>query len=127
MTPFEMVREFHDAFGMPIGDKPEMLDDSRGNLRWDLIEEEVEETREAYFDFKDLPATAKELADVVYVVYGMAVELGVDLDAVVKEVHFSNMSKRMPDGTVRFREDGKVLKGPNYFEPDIERVLGLKG
>jgi predicted HAD superfamily Cof-like phosphohydrolase len=77
-------------------------------------------------DNEDLENYAKELADLVYVVYGAAIEHGIDLDAVFKEVHESNMSKAYPDGSVHFREDGKVLKGPHYKAPDIAALLNSK-
>ena len=70
---------------------------------------------------------ADALADLVYVVYGMAIESGIDLDRVLAEVQASNLSKLMPDGTVRLRGDGKVLKGPGFFPPDVRRALGLGG
>ena len=69
--------------------------------------------------------TADALADLVYVIYGMAIESGMDLESVLAEVQASNLSKLMPDGSVKLREDGKVLKGPNFFQPNIARGLGL--
>lgn len=124
-NPQELVTEFHQKFGMPVGTRPEWVTDDRGELRWDLIQEEINEASDAYYLDKDLPNLAKELADVVYVVYGMAIELGIPLDEVVAAVHESNMSKLQADGTVAYREDGKVLKGPHYAEPDIKGLLGL--
>ena len=74
---------------------------------------------------RDVIETADALADLVYVIYGMAIESGMDLDSVLAEVQASNLSKLMPDGSVKLREDGKVLKGPNFFQPNIARGLGL--
>ena len=74
---------------------------------------------------RDLIESADALADLVYVIYGMAIESGIDLDSVLAEVQASNLSKLMPDGSVKLREDGKVLKGPNFFQPNIARGLGL--
>lgn len=123
-TAFEMVKEFHETYGQPVGDEPKMLTTNRVDLRLDLIDEEVLEVKDAIDNF-DLVNLAKELADLIYVVNGFAVELGIDLDAVVTEVHRSNMSKLGADGKPIYREDGKVLKGPDYFEADVETVLGL--
>jgi predicted HAD superfamily Cof-like phosphohydrolase len=125
MTPLEMVREFHRLYGMPVKPEPGFPEDGRRELRWDLIHEEYLEVAEA-MDNYDLSNYAKELADLVYVVYGAAIEHGIDLDAVFEEVHKSNMSKVYPDGSVHFREDGKVLKGPHYRPPDIDAVLNSK-
>ena len=122
MTPYQKVREFHQAYGMPVGEYPQDLSDNRKTLRKVLIDEEREEVFEA-MDEKDLAHTAKELADLLYVTYGTAVEMGIDLDAVFDEVHRSNMSKLGEDGRPIYRHDGKVLKGPNYREADVESVL----
>lgn len=122
-TPFEMVHEFHRTYGQPVGESPQMLSEARANLRWELIHEEYLEVAEA-LDNNDLINLVKELADLIYVVNGFAVELGVNLDDVVEEVHRSNMSKLGADGKPIYREDGKVLKGPDYFEADIETVIG---
>lgn len=119
--PGELVREFHEKFGMPIGKKPRWLTMERQKLRLGLIEEEYNEFLDGYHD-RDLVNAAKELADIVYVVYGAAIELGIDLDSVFSEVHRSNMSKLGEDGKPHYREDGKVLKGPNYHEADVESV-----
>ena len=75
---------------------------------------------------RDVIEAADALADLVYVVYGMAIESGMNLDSVLAEVQASNLSKLMPDGSVKLREDGKVLKGPNFFQPNIARGLGLE-
>lgn len=123
-TPFEKVREFHEVYGHPIADKPQFVKGERLGLRLALIEEEWAEILEA-IENGDLANFAKELADLIYVVNGFALEAGIDLDRVFAEVHRSNMSKLGADGKPIYREDGKVLKGPNYSEADVESVLGL--
>ena len=119
----EMVREFHRAFGLPHRDRAtwvpiRVLHD----LRIDLLREEFEEYL-AGEAAGDLVAVSDALADMVYVAYGTAVTYGIDLDAVLAEVHRSNMSKLGPDGRPVLRADGKVLKGPGYEPPDIAHVL----
>jgi predicted HAD superfamily Cof-like phosphohydrolase len=94
-------------------------------LRYDLMAEELAEVDQAMADVlhvEDLPDLAKELADLLYVVYGTAVTFGIDIDKVFAEVHSSNMSKLGVDGKPIYREDGKVLKGPNYAPPNLEWV-----
>lgn len=122
MTPLEMVREFHEAFGVPAYDAPRIPPAERISLRIGLIHEEFHESFKALVA-NDLIGIADGLADMVVVIYGTALEYGVNLDAVLEEVHASNMSKLGPDGKPILREDGKVLKGPNYFPPDLEKVL----
>jgi predicted HAD superfamily Cof-like phosphohydrolase len=122
--PFDMVKEFHETYGQPIGEEPQFLSDERMELRKRLIQEEFDEFIEAVEE-GDLVNAFKELADLIYVVEGTAVEMGADLDDVVTEVHLSNLSKLDNDGNPVYREDGKVLKGPHYFEPDVKTVLGV--
>lgn len=116
-----MVREFHEAMDQPV-DQP-FSDTALINLRYRLIDEEVLEATEA--GEKSLPKDEllKELADIIYVVYGFAVSFGWDLDEAVRRVHESNMSKLYPDGKPRYREDGKVLKSPNYEAPDLKDLV----
>lgn len=123
-TAFEMVKEFHKTYGHPVADEPQFVEGDRLDLRLSLIEEEYKEVLEA-IENGDLVNFAKELADLIYVVNGFALEAGIPLDAVVEEVHRSNMSKLGADGKPIYREDGKVLKGPNYTEADVAKVLGL--
>jgi predicted HAD superfamily Cof-like phosphohydrolase len=120
-----LVREFHVAFGATINERP-TLDVPREliELRFRLIEEEAEELAEA-LSRRDLVAVADALGDLTYVTFGMALALGIDLDAVVAEVHRSNMTKLGRDGKPIIREDGKVLKGPDYSPPSLDTVLGL--
>lgn len=124
MTTNEMVKEFHRTYGVPIADKPGMLDPERSRMRKEILREEFEEYRSAHN--RDLVETADALADMVYVIYGTALEYGIPLDDVLAEVHRSNMSKLGADGKPVYREDGKVLKGPSYFPPDIEGVMARR-
>lgn len=123
-NPYAMVKKFHETYGQPVGDKPQFLSEDRMKLRRKLIDEEYQEFLDAVEE-GDLVNAFKELADLIYVVEGTAVEMGGDLAAVFREVHRSNMSKLDENGKPIYREDGKVLKGPNYFEPDVKTVLGL--
>ena len=123
INPFDGVLKFHETYGMVVGDfSHPAINDERLALRVDLIEEELKEVGEAIAN-DDIVNLAKELADLVYVTYGMAIEFGIRLDAVFDEVQRSNMSKLGEDGKPIYREDGKVLKGPNYREADGESVL----
>ena len=117
------LREWHSKFGVPILDSPAAPHPDRVKLREDLIREEFEEFLEAGAN-RDPVAAADALADLVYVVYGAALEWGIPLDACFAEVHRSNMTKVWPDGTVHYREDGKVLKPPSYSPADIAGILG---
>lgn len=121
-TPFEKVKEFHVVYGQPVGDYPQFLTPERLELRKRLIREEYREFLDAVAE-GDLTNAFKELADLVYVVTGIAVEMGGDLDAVFAEVHKSNMSKLGENGQPIYRDDGKVLKGPGYFEANVDAVL----
>ena len=117
-THFQQVREFHEAFGVTNQDKPGFPDFRTRALRIGLIEEEFDELIQADAE-GDLIGVADALADLAYVVNGMALQYGIDLDACFAEVHASNMSKLGEDGKPIYREDGKVLKGPNYFKPNL--------
>lgn len=123
MTPQEMVREFHEAFGVAVADAPlnSIPLELRG-LRESLVREEFNEFLDALWS-GDMVEIADALADLTYVVYGTAVSLGIDLDAVLEEVHRSNMTKLGEDGQPIFRADGKVLKGPNFQMPNIIEVM----
>lgn len=113
-----LVRKFHEAFGLPIHDRTRTLN----KLRADLIREEAREAADA-IETQSRPAWAKELADLAIVTYGAALTMGIDLDEAVRLVHASNMSKLGDDGKPVMREDGKVLKGPNYVPPDMSSAL----
>jgi predicted HAD superfamily Cof-like phosphohydrolase len=119
------VAEFHMAFNLPMRQVPSTeVDHDLARLRVALLEEEVGEFVAASGQ-SDLVGIADALADIVYVVYGTALTYGIDLDAVLREVHRSNMSKLDSDGKPLIRDDGKVLKSESYFPPDIESVLSL--
>lgn len=116
---------FHEAYGLPVADTPSaVVPPPQATLRLDLIEEEVAELRAAVAA-GDVIGVADALADIVYVAYGSAWVYGIPLDAVLDEVHGSNMTKLGADGRPVRRADGKVLKGPGYRPPDIARVLGI--
>jgi predicted HAD superfamily Cof-like phosphohydrolase len=121
------VAQFHQAFGLPMRDTPSAeIDGCLAKLRVALLEEEVGEFVTAS-EKGDLIGVADALADIVYVAYGTALTYGIDLDAVLAEVHRSNMSKLGWDGKPLIRDDGKVLKSDRYFRPDIAAVLALNG
>ena len=123
-TNFERVKQFMETFGQEVKSSPEFPDQRTQELRVELIKEELRELQEA-IDAKDIVEVADALTDILYVVYGAGAAFGIDLDACFEEVHESNMSKLMPDGTVKYREDGKIMKGPNYFTPDLKKVLDI--
>ncbi|HSF26991.1 MAG TPA: reverse transcriptase-like protein [Actinomycetes bacterium] len=125
-SPAALVAAFHEAFDLSRQAHPDAsaVPGDVARLRQDLLEEEVAELGRAAADV-DVVAVARELADVVYVAYGTALTYGIDLDAVLAEVHRANMSKLGPDGRPRRRADGKVLKGDGFAEPDVAAVLGL--
>jgi len=120
MTNFEKVEEFMDAFGQNVETEPQWS--SVAELRYALIEEEVIELREA-LDDRNIVEVADALTDILYVVYGAGHSFGIDLDKCLEEVHNSNMSKLGIDGKPIYREDGKVLKGPNYRKPELKRMI----
>ena len=147
-SPMELVLQFHRTYSTPIRpfDDP-TLDYERVSMRMSpdrlksspsswarstdrahalSSEAATAEAVAADDGTRDVIETADALADLVYVIYGMAIESGMDLDSVLAEVQASNLSKLMPDGSVKLREDGKVLKGPNFFQPNIARGLGLE-
>ncbi|WP_026461175.1 nucleoside triphosphate pyrophosphohydrolase family protein [Schaalia suimastitidis] len=146
--PGDLVEQFHATYSMPNrladGAAPtldidridmrialiaeefaELIGAVYGNAARGVIEESLVKSRDVKSGSGDVVEAADALADMIYVIYGMALECGINLDAVLAEVQASNLSKLMPDGTVRLREDGKVLKGPNFFPPNVRRALGL--
>ena len=124
-SAFELVGEFHRAFDVPRRDAPTVdVPADEAVLRQALLDEEVDELREAVAA-GDVVAIADALADVVYIACGTAHAYGIDLDAVLAEVHRSNMTKLGADGRPVRRHDGKVLKGPAYEPPRVAHVLGL--
>ena len=121
-TPFELVGDFMEAFGQEVNVEPTLRDRDTQELRLDLIAEELEELDLAIKN-SDIVEVADALTDLVYVVYGAGHAFGIDLDECFQEVHESNMSKLGEDGRPIYREDGKVLKGPDYFPPELETIL----
>lgn len=144
--PQMLVQQFHDVYNLPVllGEVPS-ADRERIHMRMGLVSEEYQELTAALYGerageiieqaqvsakdaddhTRDTIEVADALADLVYVIYGMALECGIDLDAVLEEVQASNLSKLGEDGKPIYREDGKVLKGPGFFNPNIARALGL--
>ena len=120
MTNFGKVEEFMDAFGQNVESEPQWS--SVSELRYALIEEELHELREA-LDDKNIVEVADALTDLLYVVYGAGHSFGINLDECFEEVHNSNMSKLGADGKPIYREDGKVLKGPDYWKPNLKKVM----
>lgn len=120
------VREFHEKFGVECALYPSFPDQKTCQLREDLIEEEFIELSDA-INNRDIVKVADALGDILYVVYGAALAFGIDMGPVSDEVHRSNMTKVWPDGTVRRRHDGKILKPPTYSPADIEAVLERQG
>ena len=123
-TNFQRVKEFMKSFGQEVKSKPEWPNDETMELRIDLIEEELGEFKDAIINGDGtLVDVADALSDLLYVVYGAGHSFGIDLDDCFAEVHRSNMSKLGEDGKPIYREDGKVLKGPNFSEPDLTSIL----
>ncbi len=122
------VKEFHSAFGLGIEEAPVAdLGKAKNLLRYNLMKEENEEYLEAANN-NDLTEVADALGDMLYILCGTIIEHGMQhkIEEVFEEIQSSNMSKLGADGKPIYREDGKVLKGPNYFKPDIEKILSDK-
>ena len=122
MTNFEKVRVFMKTYGQEVKDKAGLSDARTNKLRIDLIKEELEELTEAIQD-ENLLEVADALTDILYVTYGAGHAFGIDLDKCFEEVQNSNMSKLGEDGKPIYNEAGKVMKGPNYFKPDLSKYL----
>ena len=122
MTNFEKVRLFMKTYGQEVKDKAGFSDAKTNNLRINLIKEELEELTEAMQD-ENLLEVADALTDILYVTYGAGHAFGIDLDKCFEEVQNSNMSKLGEDGKPIYNEAGKVMKGPNYFKPDLSKYL----
>ena len=121
-TPFELVGDFMEAFGQEVNVEPTLRDRDTQDLRLDLIAEELEELDLAVKN-NDIVEVADALTDLLYVVYGAGHAFGIDLDECFSEVHESNMSKLGRDGKPLYREDGKVLKGPDYEPPTLMDLI----
>ena len=122
MTNFDKVGIFMKTFGQEVKNKPSLSTDKINHLRISLIKEELEELKEA-LENKDLLEVADALTDLLYVTYGAGHALGIDLDKCFEEVQNSNMSKLDKSGKPIYNEFGKVLKGPNYFKPDLKKFI----
>ena len=122
MSNFESVKKFMETFGQEIKEKASFPNDKITSLRYDLIKEELDEFREA-IDKKDIKEVADALTDILYVTYGAGHAFGIDLDKCFEEVQNSNMSKLGNDGKPIYNENGKVMKGPNYFKPNLSKFV----
>jgi len=122
MTNFEKVKKFMEIFGQEIKEKAAFPNNKVTSLRHDLIKEELEEFKEA-IDSRDIKEVADALTDILYVTYGAGHAFGINLDKCFEEVQNSNMSKLDTYGKPIFNEKGKVMKGPNYFKPDLSKFI----
>ena len=122
MSNFRKVGTFMKTFGQEVKIKPSFSTDKINKLRLDLIKEELEELTEA-MNNKDLLEVADALTDILYVTYGAGHAFGIDLDKCFDEVQNSNMSKLGENGEPIYNESGKVMKGPNYFKPDLSKFV----
>ena len=122
MTNFEKVRLFMKTYGQEVKNKAEFGDAKTNKLRIELIKEELEELTEA-MNNNNLLEVADALTDILYVTYGAGHAFGIDLDKCFDEVQNSNMSKLGEDGKPIYNESGKVMKGPNYFKPDLTKFV----
>jgi len=122
MSNFNSVKKFMETFGQEVKSKAEFPDEKIQDLRVSLIEEELSELKEAIKN-KDIKEVADALTDILYVTYGAGHAFGIDLDQCFDEVQKSNMSKLDENGKPIFNEYGKVLKGPNYFKPNLEKLV----
>ena len=122
MTNFERVRKFMETFGQEVKKKAEFPNKKIMALRYDLIKEELEELKLA-LDNNDIKEVADALTDILYVTYGAGHAFGINLDKCFDEVQNSNMSKLGLDGKPIYNEKGKVMKGPNYFKPDLNKFV----
>ena len=122
MSNFSKVGTFMKTFGQEVKDKPAFSSEKINKLRIDLIKEELEELTEAMKN-NDLLEVADALTDILYVTYGAGHAFGIDLDKCFEEVQNSNMSKLDENGKPIYNESGKVMKGPNYFKPDLSKFV----
>jgi len=122
MTNFERVKKFMKTFGQEIKEKASFPEDKITALRYDLIKEELGELKQA-MDQKDLKEVADALTDILYVTYGAGHAFGINLDKCFEEVQNSNMSKLDTNGKPIYNDKGKVMKGPNYFKPDLGKFV----
>ena len=122
MSNFESVKLFMKTFGQEVKEKAEFPEKKITSLRYDLINEEMLELKEA-IEKRDIKEVADALTDILYVTYGAGHAFGINLDKCFKEVQSSNMSKLGKDGKPIYNDKGKVMKGPNYFKPDLNKFI----
>ena len=122
MTNFESVKKFMKIFGQEIKEKAAFPNEKITSLRYDLIKEELDELKVA-IESDDIKEVADALTDILYVTYGAGHAFGIDLDKCFEEVQNSNMSKLGSDGKPIYNDKGKVMKGPNYFKPDLSKFV----
>ena len=122
MTNFQKVKNFMQTFGQEVKSSPSLSSTKINGLRYNLIKEELDEFKQA-LDNNDLLEVADALTDILYVTYGAGHAFGINLDACFEEVQNSNMSKLGEDGKPIYNEQGKVMKGPNYFKPDLSKFM----
>ena len=125
MTNFKKVALFMNSFGQEVKTKASLSSEKINNLRINLIKEELEELSIAIKQ-KNIIEVADALTDILYVTYGAGHAFGIDLDKCFDEVQRSNMSKLNADGKPIYNENGKVMKGPNYFKPNLKKILDIK-
>ena len=124
MSNFNKVKAFMNTYGQDVKEKAEFPENKIVQLRIDLIEEELNELKEAIKN-KDIVEVADALTDILYVTYGAGHSFGVDLDECFDEVQRSNMSKLGEDGKPIYNDSGKVMKGPKYFAPNLKKIVNL--
>ena len=122
MSNFNKVKTFMETFGQEVKTKPSFSTDKINILRYELIKEELEELKVA-MENKDLLEVADALTDILYVTYGAGHAFGIDLDQCFDEVQNSNMSKLDENGKPIYNEAGKIMKGPKYFKPNLNKFL----
>ena len=122
MSNFQNVKKFMQTFSQEVKNKAEFPTEKIVQLRYDLILEELSELKEA-IDSKDLKEVADALTDILYVTYGAGHAFGVNLDKCFEEVQNSNMSKLDKNGKPIYNEQGKVMKGPSYFKPNLSKYI----
>ncbi|MDC1146532.1 nucleoside triphosphate pyrophosphohydrolase family protein [Candidatus Pelagibacter sp.] len=122
MSNFNKVKIFMETFGQEVKNKPSFSTEKINSLRYDLIEEELDELKTAMKN-KDLLEVADALTDILYVTYGAGHAFGINLDKCFEEVQNSNMSKLDESGKPIYNESGKVMKGPKYFKPDLSKFV----
>ena len=122
MTNFQKVKNFMETFGQEVKSRPSFSSDKINMLRYNLIREELDEFKQA-LDNNDLLEVADALTDILYVTYGAGHAFGINLDHCFEEVQNSNMSKLGNDGKPIYSDQGKVMKGPNYFKPDLSKFV----